>query len=145
MAFRKRVGDALTREGKCHRLVRVIGLSVSQNFCCLKFGANFVQKNCGFFFSSGNDTGEGILKVLEDFAENFAEEERVSGGVFVVLLALYCVVILIGVTGNVIILSAILSKPKMRTARNIFIVTLSGSDLVLCVIAMPLTLWDVLR
>ncbi len=38
-----------------------------------------------------------------------------------------------------------MSKTKMRTARNIFIVTLSSSDLVLCLVAMPLTLWDVLR
>ncbi len=62
-----------------------------------------------------------------------------------VLLALYVSVVVVGVVGNAIILSAILGKPKMRTARNIFIVTLSASDLVLCVIAMPLTLWDVLR
>ena len=33
----------------------------------------------------------------------------------------------------------------MRTARNYFIVSLAVSDLVLCSVTMPLTLWDILR
>ena len=40
---------------------------------------------------------------------------------------------------------AILSKSIMRTARNYFIVSLAVSDLVLCSVTMPLTLWDILR
>lgn len=35
-------------------------------------------------------------------------------------------------------------KPAMRTARNIFIVNLAVSDLLLCVVTMPLTLVEIL-
>jgi hypothetical protein len=52
---------------------------------------------------------------------------------------------MVGVGGNFIILYGILSKTVMRTARNYFIVILALSDLVLCVVTMPLTLWDILR
>ena len=44
-----------------------------------------------------------------------------------------------------IILYAILSKRNMRTPRNYFIVNLAISDLLLCSMTMPLTLWEVLR
>lgn len=39
---------------------------------------------------------------------------------------------------------AVIRKPAMRTARNIFIVNLAVSDLLLCVITMPLTLVEIL-
>ena len=47
--------------------------------------------------------------------------------------------------GNLVILYAILSKRGMRTARNYFILCLAVSDLLLCVLTMPLTLWELLR
>ena len=64
---------------------------------------------------------------------------------FYLLSILYGIVIFIGVVGNFVILYAILSKGAMRTARNYFIVILALSDLMLCIMTMPLTLWIVLR
>ena len=84
--------------------------------------------------------------MLKDFTNDFeGDGDKVSPLVFYLLAIVYGIVILIGVTGNCIILYAILSKEAMRTARNYFIVTLALSDLLLCLMTMPLTLWDGLR
>ena len=48
-----------------------------------------------------------------------------------------------GFLGNMLILWAVLGRESMRTARNVFIVTLAISDLMLCLFTMPLTLWEV--
>ena len=99
------------------------------------------------FLGGGNDTtGDDIAKILDEFKEEFSSDvPTVPVSVSVVLAVIYSVVILIGVFGNSVILGAILGKSSMRTARNYFIATLAMSDLMLCVVAMPLTLWDVLR
>ncbi len=94
---------------------------------------------------SGNDTSKGIEKVLDDFTEDFLHGERVSPVVFYVLSVLYGAAIVVGVASNSLMLYAILSKGAMRTARNYFIVILAISDLLLCMLTMPITLWDVLR
>ena len=40
--------------------------------------------------------------------------------------------------------AAVVRNPSMRTARNVFIVNLAVSDLMLCLITMPLTLVEIL-
>ncbi|TRY73362.1 hypothetical protein TCAL_06016 [Tigriopus californicus] len=92
-----------------------------------------------------NGTDQGIGKVLDDFTEDFTKgDDQVSPLVFYLLSILYGIVIMIGISGNVMILYAIMSRGALRTARNFFIIILALSDLLLCVMTMPLTLWDVL-
>ncbi len=55
----------------------------------------------------------------------------------------YSTFIIVGLCGNLLIVWAVLGRENMRTARNVFIVTLAISDLVLCVFTMPSTLWEV--
>ena len=99
------------------------------------------------FLGSTNDS-------LEDFDLNsFIKElnNDVQGkqdkGTFrdITLIACFVSVIFIGVMGNILVILAVLINSSMRTARNYFIGTLAASDLLLCVVTMPLTLWDVLR
>eukprot|EP00095_Tigriopus_kingsejongensis_P003900 maker-scaffold296_size217904-snap-gene-1.18 protein:Tk03900 transcript:maker-scaffold296_size217904-snap-gene-1.18-mRNA-1 annotation:"NPYLR8" len=104
---------------------------------------NISELNLAVLFD--NNTGDGIGKVLDDFTKDFAKgDDQVSPLVFYLLSILYSIVIMIGFLGNAMILYAIMSKGALRTARNYFIVILALSDLLLCVMTMPLTLWDVL-
>lgn len=104
----------------------------------------FCFQNFSPFFNS-NDTNDGIEKLLEDFQKDFGLDEDTSEKVFTSLICVYGIVIFFGLIGNMVILYAILSKKKMRTPRNYFIVNLAISDLLLCSMTMPLTLWEVLR
>ena len=61
----------------------------------------------------------------------------------VVLITIYAAFIVVGILGNLLIVSAVHLRPDMRTARNVFIVTLALSDLVLCIFTMPTTLAQV--
>ena len=47
-------------------------------------------------------------------------------------LAAYAVVILIGISGNLLVLAAVSGRKKMHTAHNFFIAALACSDLFLC-------------
>ena len=49
-----------------------------------------------------------------------------------VTLAAYAVVILIGISGNLLVLAAVSGRKKMHTAHNFFIAALACSDLFLC-------------
>ena len=60
-----------------------------------------------------------------------------------VLITIYAAFIVVGILGNLLIVSAVHLRPDMRTARNVFIVTLALSDLVLCIFTMPTTLAQV--
>ena len=52
--------------------------------------------------------------------------------------------IVVGSVGNLMVIYAVARNPAMRTARNVFIVNLAVSDLMLCLITMPLTLIEIL-
>ena len=93
----------------------------------------------------GNNTDDGLGKILDTFTEDFGKGDEVSENVFWTLTSVYGVAILAGLAGNIVIVYAILSKKGMRTARNYFILCLAISDLLLCAFTMPLTLWEVLR
>ncbi|KAL5284787.1 NPY1R family protein [Megaselia abdita] len=61
-----------------------------------------------------------------------------------ILSILYAVLILMGTVGNILVVTVVVRKSIMRTARNIFILNLAISDLLLCVVTMPLTLIEIL-
>ena len=56
------------------------------------------------------------------------------------LIIAYLLIILFGVLANGVIVYIICATKKLRTARNMFIVNLSVSDLIMCLICMPSTL-----
>jgi neuropeptide F receptor len=58
------------------------------------------------------------------------------------LIAAYTLLIVLGSCGNGLVVVAVVRKPAMRTARNMFIVNLAVSDLLLCLVTMPLTLME---
>ncbi|GFG31924.1 hypothetical protein Cfor_08080 [Coptotermes formosanus] len=78
--------------------------------------------------------------MLEEFARNRVVEDPA----FSTLIFVYSVLIIVGAAGNSLVVCAVARKPAMRTARNMFIVNLAVSDLLLCLITMPLTLVEIL-
>ncbi|PSN42328.1 Neuropeptide F receptor [Blattella germanica] len=78
--------------------------------------------------------------ILEKFSRNRVIEDPA----FSTLIFLYSALIILGAAGNSLVVCAVARKPTMRTARNMFIVNLAVSDLLLCLITMPLTLMEIL-
>ena len=69
---------------------------------------------------------------------------RVGYGASCALITLYSVLIMIGVLGNCLVIWAVIRQPAMRTLRNTFITNLAVSDLLLCLVTMPLTLLEII-
>ena len=56
-----------------------------------------------------------------------------------VFISLYVVIFVMGVGGNLVVLYVILANKHMRTTVNIYLVNLAASDILLCLVALPLT------
>ncbi|KAF2364975.1 G protein-coupled receptor rhodopsin-like [Trinorchestia longiramus] len=87
-----------------------------------------------------NTSGGLNLDLILKFERNL----RLGGALLAALLLVYGAVITIGVAGNSLVVLAVIRKPAMRTARNVFIINLAISDLVLCLATTPLTLLEIL-
>ena len=59
------------------------------------------------------------------------------------LLVAYSILITTGAVGNGLVCIAVARKPAMRTARNIYIINLAISDLILCLFTMPFSLLEI--
>lgn len=71
--------------------------------------------------------------------ERFRSNRRVNDLAFFCLVTAYCILIIFGTIGNSLVVYVVARQPAMRTARNVFVVNLAISDLLLCLITMPLT------
>lgn len=61
-----------------------------------------------------------------------------------IFITLYAMLILVGSLGNCLVIWAVIRKPSMRTLRNTFITNLAVSDLLLCLVTMPVTLVEII-
>ena len=84
-----------------------------------------------------------IKSMLNDFRTSIDSTGEIKRSVFYSLLVIYILAIIVGFCGNLLIVTAVLGRKRMRTARNVFIVTLAISDTTLCIFTMPFTLWEV--
>lgn len=57
----------------------------------------------------------------------------------VMFYMIYCIIFLVGVTGNCLVLYAVLHNRAMHTVTNYFILNLALSDILLCVLCVPFT------
>jgi len=94
---------------------------------------------------------ETELRYLEDadlidrqILDLYLKNRRVSERTFYTLIVAYSILICVGVCGNLLVVWVVLRKPTMRTPRNLFILNLAVSDLLLCIVTMPLTLMEIL-
>ncbi|OCT96762.1 cholecystokinin receptor type A [Xenopus laevis] len=57
-----------------------------------------------------------------------------------VRILLYSLIFLLSVLGNSLVIAVLIRNKRMRTVTNIFLLSLAGSDLMLCLFCMPFTL-----
>ena len=89
-----------------------------------------------------------VIQESQDIAYNILKlyelNRKVDGSAYYCLIAAYSLLILLGSCGNILVVCVVIRKPAMRTARNMFILNLAISDLLLCLVTMPLTLMEIL-
>lgn len=61
------------------------------------------------------------------------------------ITAMYSTVACMGALGNSMVIAAVLRNAQMRTPRNYFIINLALSDLLMCILTVPFTLYYVLN
>ena len=89
-----------------------------------------------------------VLHILEHTVQGLVNDwryqARVNPLIYGLLVALYACMIIVGASGNLLVILVVARNRAMRTARNVYIVNLAISDLMLCLITMPLTLVEIL-
>ena len=58
---------------------------------------------------------------------------------------IYCIMIVLGCVANLAIILACLGNKVQKNTRNIFILNIALSDLLLCLVTMPLTMMDLIH
>lgn len=87
---------------------------------------------------------EDLENFIDSLRDNINGNTRLNATQFYTMLVLYVMVICVGVSGNTLVVCAVLWRQSMRTPHNLFIAALAVSDLLLCSISMPVTLWELL-
>ncbi|XP_064466082.1 neuropeptide F receptor-like isoform X1 [Ornithodoros turicata] len=103
-------------------------------------------ENGSYEYPSSNASDNSTLDINQLLIQKYQQylniraisEEALAG-----LLVAYAVLILTGATGNGLVCVAVARKPQMRTARNVFIINLAISDLILCLFTMPFSLVEI--
>ena len=99
------------------------------------------SRNMTLNLSSEMAMVEGLVQSM---VEDWRYQAKVGPWPYFLLVMLYASMVLFGATGNLLVILVVARNSAMRTARNVFIVNLAVSDLMLCLITMPLTLVEIL-
>ncbi|CAL8078084.1 unnamed protein product [Orchesella dallaii] len=75
--------------------------------------------------------------------ERYKNNRHFDSTVLYMFIFAYGMLIVFGTIGNCLAVSSVIRKPSMRTPRNMFIINLAVSDLLLCVVTMPVTLMEI--
>lgn len=84
-----------------------------------------------------NFSFEAFMKIVKESSDQLY---WFGPAVEVPMILLYAVIIVFGCFANGLICYAIVNKKKLRTVRNIFIMNLAVSDMIMCVFCVPFTL-----
>lgn len=57
----------------------------------------------------------------------------------VVIVVVYCVIFVVGISGNLLVVYVVVRNPSMQTITNVFIANLAASDILMCLLAAPFT------
>ena len=81
---------------------------------------------------------------VQQMVDGWRSEPRVEPIFYGLLVTLYASMIIVGAAGNLLVILVVVRNRAMRTPRNVYIVNLAISDLMLCLITMPLSLVEIL-
>jgi neuropeptide Y receptor len=65
--------------------------------------------------------------IRQDLIDQYLTNRNIEDPAYHILIIMYSILILVGATGNSLVVMAVVRKPQMRTARNMFIVNLAVS------------------
>ncbi|KAL3268012.1 hypothetical protein HHI36_007145, partial [Cryptolaemus montrouzieri] len=85
-----------------------------------------------------------IFNESNSLLEKYVQNRAIDEPAYTILIVMYSVLIIMGALGNTLVIISVVRKPAMRTPRNMFILNLAVSDLLLCTVTMPLTLMEIL-
>jgi len=83
------------------------------------------------------------LRIL--LSEKQRDARDLGGHAEVVLIIVYALLMVTGLVTNLLVSFVVARRTQMHTARNLYIVNLTVSDITLCAICMPSTLVAILR
>uniref|UniRef100_T1HVS0 G_PROTEIN_RECEP_F1_2 domain-containing protein n=1 Tax=Rhodnius prolixus TaxID=13249 RepID=T1HVS0_RHOPR len=86
-----------------------------------------------------------LNEVYRILIEHKNDDHNVDPVAEAILIALYALLIVVGILANLIVSFVVARRPQMHTARNLYIVNLTVSDMTLCLVCMPFTLVNILR
>ncbi|XP_017779589.1 PREDICTED: neuropeptide F receptor-like [Nicrophorus vespilloides] len=95
-------------------------------------------------FGNASDIVMRSRNVDPELIDRYIHNTAIDQPAYGILISIYVVLIVLGALGNTLVILSVVRKPAMRTARNMFIVNLAISDLLLCTVTMPLTLMEIL-
>ena len=79
----------------------------------------------------------------DDLVQQYYKNRALDSKVLIALGVVYTILIFIGAIGNGLVCLAVARQPKMRTSRNLFIINLAISDLLLCFFTIPFSLVEI--
>ncbi|CAG2167655.1 unnamed protein product [Oppiella nova] len=91
---------------------------------------------------SGDEDPEKLTKLMEKL-EEYINNRALDKMSLISLVIAYAILIFIGTLGNGLVCVVVARKPKMRTSRNLFIINLAISDLLLCFFTIPFSLVEI--
>ncbi|XP_071041570.1 neuropeptide F receptor-like [Parasteatoda tepidariorum] len=86
-----------------------------------------------------------LLQALDVLEEHFSNDKIFGYNIETAIIASYTTLMAIGLFSNVLVCCVILANTKMRSSRNILVINLNISDIILCVFCMPFTLMVIIR
>ncbi|XP_064601122.1 neuropeptide F receptor-like [Liolophura sinensis] len=90
-----------------------------------------------FMKTPNNYSAHDYMPILQEYKH---QDRWFDKPTEVTITIAYCTIILLGLLGNGIVCVIVSRKENLRSAKNLFIMNLSISDIMMCVISMPFTL-----
>ena len=56
-----------------------------------------------------------------------------------IFITMYCIIFVLGISGNSLVVYVVLRNPAMQTITNVFITNLAAADIMMCLLAVPFT------
>ncbi|VDO00360.1 unnamed protein product [Rodentolepis nana] len=79
------------------------------------------------------------LSLESEYHQNFTDIAKSSTAAKALICLFYAIIFILSISGNSLVVFVILRKPEMRSVVNIFITNLAISDILMTLIATPLT------
>lgn len=113
---------------------------------CFLQQMNSYLEACMTMDLNGTDTFNfSLVEAYNILLEHQRHNRNVDHVTELILIVIYAFLIIAGLSANLIVSFVVARRPQMHTARNLYIVNLTISDMTLCVICMPFTLVAILR